>query len=279
MWFDALHSGRRAALAAEVTARSYKVFIRDRQHRDWLAEFPELAGRAVRAVDGHQLAHACHAARDRKGGLIPVGFLYGLCLHTGLQRSLVPFQVDGARRHEWPVFKQQLPGWLRQDRGAKAPIVVGDPAYIDVAHRAEQKRTRLALIITREKENMKPTFIARHAYDPADPADPVDRGVEADEIAGYTCAYMRRIVYRDPAGGEQFVFPTTEDSLRPGVIARRYLLRRKIEKVSDVFKNKQQQRKARANGGTAAATQAHLTALAHNLLALFARRSGTGRPG
>jgi len=80
----------------------------------------------------------------------------------------VPFQVDGVRRHEWPVFKQQLPGWLRQDRGAKVPIVVGrERAYIAVAHRAEQKRTRQALIITREKENMKPTVIARRAYDPA----------------------------------------------------------------------------------------------------------------
>jgi len=113
---------------------------------------------------------------------------------------------------------------------------------------------------------MKPTVIARHAYDPA---DPVDRGVEADEMAGYTCAYMRRIVCRDPAGGERFVFLTTEDSLRPGVIALLYLRRRKIEKVFDVFKNKLHRQKARANGGTAAATQVHLTALAHNLLTLL----------
>ena len=108
----------------------------------------------------------------------------------------MPFQVDGVRRHEWPVFKQSLPPWLRQDRGTKVPIVVGDPAYLDVLHWTEQKRLRQALIITREKENMKPTVIAQHAYDPADPAN---RGVEADEMAGYTSAYLRRVVYRDPA--------------------------------------------------------------------------------
>lgn len=265
-WFDALHSARRAALVAEVATRSYEIFERDLRTRDWLAEFPELSGRAVWAVDGHHLAHAGHAARDRKGEFISVGFLYGLCLHSGLQRLLVPFQVDGVRRHEWPVFKQQLPHWLRQDRGAKVPIVVGDPAYLDVAHWTEQKRTRQALIITREKENMKPTVIAQHPYDPA---DPVNRGVEADELAGYTSAYLRRIVYRDPASGERFVFLTTEDSLRPGLIALLYLLRWKIEKVFDVFKNKLHQQKAWANGETAAATQAHLTALTHNLLTLL----------
>ena len=265
-WFDALHSGRRAALVAEVAARSYEVFDRFLRPRDWLAAFPELAGRAVWAVDGHQLAHACHTPRDPKGECVAVGQLYGLCLHSGLQRSLVPFQVDGVRRHEWPVFKQHLPRWLQQARGAKVPIVVGDPAYIDVLHWAEQKRLRQALIITREKENMKPTVIGRHAFDPA---DPVNRGVEADELAGYTHAYLRRIVYCDPASGERFVFLTTEDSLRPGVIALLYLLRWKIEKVFDVLKNKLHQQKAWANGETAARTHAHLIALAHNLLTLL----------
>jgi hypothetical protein len=146
------------------------------------------------------------------------------------------------------------------------PIVVGDPAYIDVLHWTEQKRLRQALIITREKENMKPTVIGRYAFDPQ---DPVNRGVEADERAGYTHAYLRRIVYRDPVSGERFVFLTTEESLRPGVIALLYLLRWKIEKAFDVFKNKLHQQKAWANGATAAHTQAHLTALTYNLLTLL----------
>jgi len=265
-WFDALHSRRRATLVAEVTTRSYEVFDRFLRPRDWLGAFPELAGRAVWAVDGHHVAHACHAARDAKGEFVSAGLLYGLCLHSGLQRALVPFQGDGVHRHEWPVFKQQLPQWLHQDRGEKVPLVVGDPAYLDVLYWAEQKRLRQALIITREKENMKPTVIARHAFDPQ---DPVNRGVEADELAGYTHAYLRRIVFCDPATGERFIFLTTDESLRPGLIALLYLLRWKIEKVFDVFKNKLHQQKAWANGATALHTQAHFTALTHNLLTLL----------
>ena len=265
-WFDALHSRRRAAMVAEVATRSYEIFERFLQPRDWLGAFPELARRAVWAVDGHHLAHACHAQRDPKGEFVSVGLLYALCLHSGLQRTPVPFQVGGVRRNEGPVFKQHLPRWLQQDRGTLLPIVVGDPAYLDVLYWSEQKRLRQAVIITREKEGMKPTIIAHQAFDPQ---DPVNRGVEADAMAGYTYAYLRRIVYCDPASGERFVFLTTDDSLRPGLVALLYLLRWKIEKSFDVFKNKLHQQKAWANGATAAHTQAHLTALTHNLLTLL----------
>ena len=265
-WFDGLHSSRRADLVAEVATRSYELFDRFLQPRDWLQEFPELAGRAVWAVDGHHLEHACHAARDPKAELVSVGLIYGLCLHSGLQRALVPFQGDGVRRHEFPVFKQHLPSWLKADRGKTVPIVIGDPAYIDVLYWFEQKRRRQAVIITREKENMKPLIIGPN---PFDPTDPVNRGVEVDELAGYTYAHLRRIVYRDPASGEQFVFLTTETSLRPGVIALLYLLRWKIEKVFDVAKNKLHQQKAWANGDTVAHLQAHCIALTHNLLTIL----------
>ena len=265
-WFDALHSPRRATMIAEVATGSYELFGRLLQARDWLGAFPELASRAVWAIDGHQIAHACHAARDAKDEFVAVGQLYGLCLHSGLLRSLVPFQGDGVRRHEFPVFKENWTRWLRQDRGQKMPIVVADPAYIDVLYWARQHQLRQAALITREKENMKPTVISRYAYDPE---DPVNRGVEADAMAGYTHAYLRRIVYRDPATGEKFVFLTTELSLRPGLIALLYLLRWKIEKAYDVYKNKLHQQKAWANGTVAAQTQAHLTALTHNLLTIL----------
>jgi hypothetical protein len=75
-WFDALHSPRRAALVSEVATRSCEVFDRFLRLRDWLGAFPELAGRAVWAVDGHHLAHASHAARDAKDELVWVGLLY-----------------------------------------------------------------------------------------------------------------------------------------------------------------------------------------------------------
>ncbi len=265
-WFDGHHSRRWVDLVAEVATRSYELFDRFLQPRDWLKEFPELAGWAVWAVDGHQIEHASHAARDRKDRLVSVGTLYGLCLHSGLMRSLAPFQGDGVQRHEWPVFKQHLPGWLARDHGKLLPIVVGDPAYIDVLFWFDQKRRRQSVIITREKENMIPLIIGPN---PFDSLDPVNRGVEADELAGYTHAHMRRIVYCDPLSGERFVFLTTETTLRPGVIALLYFLRWKIEKVFDVSKNKLHQQKAWANVDTATQLQAHAIALTHNLLTLL----------
>jgi len=265
-WFDALQSNRRLELINELGGRSYEIFRRLLQDRDWLDAFPELEGRAVWAVDGHQIEHASHAALDTKGERVPVGTLYGLCLHTGLMRPLAPFQGDGVRRHEWPVFKKHFARWLRQDGGKLMPIVVADPAYIDVLFWAQQRLQRQAVMITREKENMKPTVISSN---PFDSTDPVNRGVEADGLAGYTYAYLRRIVYCDPTSGERLVFITTEQSLRPGVIALLYLLRWKIEKAYDVSKNKLHQQKAWANGENANLIQAHFCALAHNLLTLF----------
>ena len=265
-WFDALHSRRRGLMVAEVATRSHEIFSRFLAQRDWLGGFPELTGRAVWAVDGHQIAHACHASTTAKDEYVPVGQIYGLCLHSGLMRSLAPFQGDGIRRHEFPVFQRHWIEWLRRDRGELMPIVVADPAYIDLLYWAELRRLRHAILITREKENMKPTVISHH---PFDRDDPVNRGVESDEMAGYTYAYWRRIVYCDPLTKERFVFITTDPTLRPGVVALLYFLRWKIEKVYDVFKNKLHQQKAWANGPIASHTQAHLIALTHNLLTLL----------
>ena len=74
---------------------------------------------------------------------------------------------------------------------------------------------------------------------------------------------------RDPTSGERFVFVTTDLSLRPGLVALLCALRWKIEKAYDVFKNKLHQRKAWANGRTAAHSQAHRIALTHNLLTIL----------
>jgi hypothetical protein len=265
-WFDALHSPRRGTMVAEVATRAYDIFQRFLENRDWLGAFPELKDRAVWAIDGHQIQHACHAARDAKDDHVSVGHLYGLCLHTGLLRALVPFQGDGAHHHEFPVFKQNWTRWLRQDPKPLMPIAVVDPAYVDVLYWWQQYHRRQAVMITREKDNMKPTCIAHHPYDPA---DPLNQGVEADEMAGYTHAYLRRIVYRDPASGERFVFLTTDLTLRPGLVALLYFLRWKIEKAYDVYKNKLHQQKAWANGLAADTAQAHLIALTHNLLTLL----------
>lgn len=200
---------------------------------------------------------------------MPAGLLYGLCLHSGLMRPMDQFQCDGKRRHEWPVFKEGWRSWLARDKRPRLPVAVVDPAYIDILFWAVEKLQKQAVFISREKENMKPTVIAAH---PFDPAAPVNLGVEADELAGYGYGYLRRIRFTDPASGETYVFITTDSSLRPGVVALLYLLHWKIDMVYDVFKNKLFATKAWASGRTALLQQGHFQALLHNLFTLLLHR-------
>ena len=95
--FDALHSPRRRRLLEEV---SWQLYVQGRQGQrdessDRLTAFPELKGRAVWAVDGHKIKHACQAVRDSKGRQVAPNTLYLLCLHSGLLFNLAPVQGDG----------------------------------------------------------------------------------------------------------------------------------------------------------------------------------------
>lgn len=273
-WFDALQSTRRLSMLEEVATASYRVFERELEGRDWLGEFPELRDHPIWAVDGHQIAHATHSPRDAKTNYTPSGMIYGLCLHSGMMRPLARFQGDAKRRHEWPVFKENWRRWLVGEPRPLMPIIVADPAYVDNLHWQFEKIKKQAMIITREKDNMKPEVYGPNGFDRD---DPVNLGVEGDELAGYSNSVLRRIRYRDPATGEDFVFLTTCNHLRPGVVALLYFLRWKIEKAYDVFKNKFKVTKAWAVGPTAATTQAHFVALLHNLLTiLLARLEHTG---
>lgn len=268
-WFDALHSRRRLKVLEEIASQSYRRFEKELCGRDYLKEFPELNDYPIWAVDGHQIEHACHSPRNAKGEHTSNGVIYGLCLHSGLLRPMARFQGDAVQRHEWPVFKENWRKWHEGEPRKKMPIVVADPAYIDTQYWLIEKIKKQAIIITREKENMKGT--SYHNL-PFDPRDPVNAGVEADELVGYSNAALRRVKYCDPKTGERFCFITTTHALRPGVVAVLYFLRWKIEKVYDVFKNKLKARKAWAVGETSSLIQSHLMALVHNLLTLFLAR-------
>lgn len=276
-WFDAFKSPRRLELLTEVATTSYRRFERELAGRDWLESFPELRDVPVWAVDGHQIDHACHAPRDRKADHVASGMTYGLCLHTGLLRPLARFQGDGVRQHEWPVFKKNWKHWTLGEPRPAMPIVVVDPAYVDNQYWVLQKILREAMLITREKDNMKPMVYGPVAFDRE---DPVNRGVVAYEDVGYSNAALRRVRYKDPATGEDFVFITTcPEQMRPGLIALLYFLRWKIEKAYDVFKNKFLSSKAWGVGDTPALMQAHFMALLHNLLTvLLARMEHIGIP-
>ena len=271
-WFDALQSKRRLGVVQDVATLSYQKFRQQLGRRDWLEQLPELTGRAVIAVDGHQIEHACHSQRDSKGRQVASGVLYGLCLHSGLMRPMSRFQGDGQRAHEWRIFKRDWKKWLEADERGGLPIIVADPAYIDIQYWFLEKRAGTAVFISREKENMKPTRFGYHAFDRS---DPVNQGVLSDGPAGYTSAVIRRIEYEDPQSKDRFVFITNDTSLRPGVIALLYFMRWKIEKCFDVYKNKLQAKKAWATGEVAAMQQAHFMALLHNLLTCLLEKLDT----
>jgi len=274
-FFATFHSKRRRSLLDELNAQlvARSDGRRGDPREDLLAAFPELRQRAVFAVDGHQLEHACHARRDREGHYVPGNTLFVLCLHSALLVNLGAVQGDGERRHEMPVFRRRVIDWLegRHVSEETLPIFVADPAFVDKQFwtRMALWQRRGALVITRTKENMRPIVYGSHGWDQQ---AAINQGIEADERVGFDGAtVMRRVRYRDPETGTTYEFLTTVMDLAPGFIALLYLLRWRIEKVFDTGKNKLQERKAWATGETAREIQAHFFALTHNLLMLLRR--------
>ncbi len=271
-FFDSLHSTRRKSLLAEMNRQLYsRSHLQDPE--DLLAAFPELADRAVWAVDGHKIEHACHALRDTKGRHVAPNTLYLLCLHTSLLFNLAAVQGDGAYAHEMPVFRASWRVFfhrqLKTSTPDSAPVLVVDPAYVDNAFWDQQRLLRQTgvLMITRAKGNIAPRQRRALSFDAA---DPMNLGVESDERVTFDGGHVMRLIhYIDPETGTSYHFLTTEMTLRPGVVAWLYLLRWRIEKVFDTSKNKLQETKAWATGQTARCIQAHFLALTHNLLVLF----------
>jgi len=129
---------------------------------------PGLKDRAVYAVDGHPLEHACHARKDSKGRYVPGNTLDLLCLLSGFFVNFGAVQGDGKYQHEMPVFRTRAIEWLagRVMKDQSRPIFVGDPAFVD-----KQFWTRMvllrepgALVITRTKQNMLPTVYASYGW-------------------------------------------------------------------------------------------------------------------
>lgn len=193
--------------------------------------------------------------------------LHVLCLRTGLLLNAAAVQGDGIHRHELPVFRDRIAGWLpepRRGRPGPKPIFVGDPAYVDKVlwTQMQIRGTRGAQVITRTKKNMKPIVYAARRIDGG---NPVNEGVVADLVVGFDGACTMRVVrYRDPESGTKYEFLTTVEDLPPGLIALIYLSRWRIEKVFDTAKNKLGETKAWAVGETAREIHSNFLALTHN---------------
>lgn len=269
-YFETMKSERRLNMLRDVDLAFASILAQTLRGNgiDYLADFPELEGRPVLAGDGHTIEHAVHAKRDEKGRIVPVSNIHLLDLHTGIGMHLTDVQGDGSRRHEIKAFRNEVSQsqGLTHSGAQGRPIVIYDRAIIDKHFWTRQKLMKIngMDVITRKKETMKFLLKMPRVFDRS---LTINKGVVEDYTVGAdNSVSMRLIAYVDPEDGKEYEFLTTIDELAPGLIAWLYLLRWKIEKMFDTFKNKLQEKKAWANGATAQEIHSRFCHLARNLI-------------
>jgi len=261
--FDALNSQRRHTTVTEATEALQRRLVRELAAAgvDHLADFPELADWNVLAADGHAVEHAAHAAHDERGRHVPDAGLYTLDLRTGLSAFLKPVAGNGHHAHEWPAFKASV----RHLRSALRTLWIVDRAFIDNGGWDRLRRQGIYQI-TRLKENMYPVEELALKFDRTDPVNTGVRRFARVRFHG-VAGFFLLVDFRDPETGQRYQFLSSlPETFRPGLIAWLYLLRWKIEKLYDTFKNKLHQTKAWANSAAAAAIRPLFISMTYNLL-------------
>lgn len=269
-FFDALQSTRRGDVVRELAHR-FTTGLAEAMGAagiDFLADIPRLADVEVVAVDGHEIDHPQHAARNAKGKYTSVKTIYQMDLHTGLSLPLARAGEDGLDAHEWPPFKRLLSERIKERKRHSPLFFVLDRAYVDIAF-WDRMRGSNVFMVTRYKENMNPMM--RQPV-PFDRADPRNAGVAGCFLLGFDGKGMAYLIeYADPETGAEYKFITTAAQLQPGEIARLYFCRWRIEKTFDTFENDLEEGKAWATGNTAQLQQACFIAMAGNFLRYIAQ--------
>ncbi len=268
-YFGAASSARRLAFIHELNAAlSRKITVR----ADRFADFPELAGRDVLALDGHDIEHATHEpkatlASGRREVPDTVAGIFLRNLRTGAARVLA--QTEG-HQHEWAAVKARPWSDFHWHPEAKGTILVIDPVAVDFEFLRGAKFKGGFTVITRTKTNL----VVREARPLEwDQKDRRNHGVLSDERVRFAePGEFRRIRYQDPETGEIHEFLTTEFHLAPGIIAQLYRLRWDIEKFFDVCENLWAEKRAWGSGPVAAQVQNEFLVLVHNLLLLLSIR-------
>lgn len=234
--------------------------------------FPELVGRDVLALDGHDVRHATHepATATAAGRLEVPGTVTGIFLRdlrTGAARVLA--QTEG-HQHAWAAVKARPWADFLWRPETKGTILVIDPVAVDFAFLRGAKFKGGFTVITRTKANL----VVRNAR-PLEwnKADPRNAGVISDDRVWFgEPGELRRVRYRDTETGEIHEFLTTEFHLPPGVIAHLYRLRWDIEKFFDVCENLLGESRAWGLGPVAAQVQNEFLVLVHNLFLFLCGR-------
>lgn len=268
-YFGAASSARRLAMVHELnTVLSRTIPVSS----DRFAHFPELKGREVLALDGHDIEHATHEppatlASGRREVPDTVTGVFLRNLRTGAARVLA--QTEG-HQHEWAAVQERPWSDFHWHPGAQGTILVIDPVAVDFAFLRGAKFRGGLTVITRTKQNL----LVREARPLTwDRKDRRNQGVLADERVRFgEPGEFRRIGYRDPESGELYEFLTTDFHLPPGLIAQLYRLRWDIEKFFDVCENLLSEKRAWGTGPVAAQVQNEFLVLGHNLLLLLSER-------
>lgn len=271
-YFGAASSPRRLAMIHELNGvLSEPIRVR----RDRFAVFPELAGRDVLALDGHDVQHATHEppatmASGRREVPDTVTGVFLRNLRTGAARVLA--QTDG-HQHEWAAVKARPWSDFLWRAQAKGTILVIDPVAVDFAFLRGAKFKGGFTVITRTKQNL----VVREARSLEwDRKRRSNRGVLSDERVRFAeGGEFRRIRYEDPETGEIYELLTTEFHLPPGIIAQLYRLRWDIEKFFDVCENLLDEKRAWGSGPVPAQVQNEFLVLAHNLFLILSEKLET----
>jgi hypothetical protein len=268
-YFGAASSLRRLSMVHELNTKLSQMIV---SPTDRFARFPELAGRDVLALDGHDVRHATHEpaatmASGRREVPDTVTGVFLRNLRSGAARVLA--QTDG-HQHEWAAVKDRPWSDFLWQPEAKGTILVIDPVAVDFAFLRGAKFKGGFTVITRTKTNL----VVRESKPLAwDKKDPRNKGVLSDERVRFgEPGEFRRIRYQDPENGEVYEFLTTEFHLAPGIIAQLYRLRWDIEKFFDVCENLLAEKRAWGVGPVPAQVQNEFLVLTHNLLLLLSGR-------
>jgi hypothetical protein len=270
-FFDALKSARRGGVVRELTHR-FTAGLEQTMRAggiDFIADLPKLADVEVIAVDGHEIEHPQHAARNAKGKFTSVKTIYQLDMHSGLSLPLARVGEDGLKAHEWPPFKRLLTERIQKSRKRRSPLFyVLDRAYVDIAFWDWMRKSNV-FMATRYKENMNPMMKQPVDFDRKDPRNAGVTGCFLLSFDGLGMAYL--IEYTDPESGTEYKFITTATQLQPGETAWLYFCRWRIEKTFDTFERDLEEGKAWATGNTAQLQQAHFICMACNFLRYIAQ--------
>ncbi len=257
-FFKALRSKRRGAMVDECAGELYRLASSRLSRVDMLEAFPELAGIEVVAVDGHRIKEASHSKRSEKAR--SVNTLFELDIRNGLSRPLTVAASAEGEVHEMKAFRNSRKPAL----GKRLEIV--DRAYVDVQWWDRQARAG-AMMLMRTKKSMTPFFRSDLEWDRS---SPINQGVLSDREAGFNCGKrLRWIEFFDSESSQSYSFITTCWTLAPGLLCMLHLLRWRIEKLYDSFKNKLGQTKAWATTGQSRCMQAHFICMAHNLIVML----------